>query len=63
MWAFVYCQDNSVAQVKVFNNSSDAVAYAREFITEFDPNIEMPDFEFGDVYRDDNVTIGLYQTS
>lgn len=60
-WAFIVVRDNSVEQVKIFNDFWEGCKHTDDFIKSIDPNIEMlPAYNRGQNYKNENLSVGLY---
>jgi len=58
-WIFVCSRDDVVDHVKIFNDFFDGADYADEFIKQFDPDAELPNYRANEFYRNNEVTVSL----
>jgi len=61
-WIFIVCRDNSVEQVKVFKDFWEGATFTDNFIKRIEPGIgNLPAYNRGESYRNDDLTVGLYK--
>jgi hypothetical protein len=60
-WVFVVARNNSVEQVKVFKDFWEGANFADNFIKRIEPGVgNLPEYNRGEYYKNDDLTIGLY---
>ncbi len=61
-WIFIVCQDSNIEQVKVFKDYWEGANYTDNFIKRIEPGLGMlPEYNRGENYRNENITVGLYR--
>lgn len=61
-WVFVVVRDNCVEQIKTFDNFWIGQKFTDSFISKIDPKLkDMPAYNRGENYKNENLTIGLYK--
>lgn len=67
-WVFVVVRDNSVEQVKVFDDFWVGADYADSFIEKIDPvfaknGAGLPAYNRNESYKKDDLSVGLYRNT
>lgn len=61
-WIFIVCRDNSVEQVKTFKDFWEGANFTDNFIKRIEPGIgDLPAYNRGEYYKNDDLTVGLYK--
>ena len=61
-WIFIVCRDNSVEQVKTFKDFWEGANFTDNFIKRIEPGVgDLPAYNRGENYRNDDLTVGLYK--
>jgi len=63
MWAFIVCRNNIPEQVKIFDNYWLGAKHADLFVESIYPDMkdqQMPEYNRGEIFSRDDITIGLY---
>lgn len=60
-WIFIVCRNNTVEQVKTFKDYWEGADFADNFIKRVEPGLgDPPSYNKGEYYKNDDLTIGLY---
>lgn len=61
-WVFIVCNENSIEQVKVFNDFWEGAKHTDNFIKLIDASItNFPAYNRNESYRNNNLVVGLYK--
>jgi hypothetical protein len=61
-WIFIICRENSIEQVKTFNDYWEGANFTDNIIKRMEPGLsDFPAYNRGENYKNNNLTIGLYK--
>ena len=61
-WVFIVCRNNSVEQVRTFKDFWEGAAFTDNFIKRIEPGVgDLPAYNRGESYKNDDLTVGLYK--
>lgn len=62
-WIFIVCRNNTVERSKIFKDFWSGASFTDAFILNINPMANTPEYNKGEYYRDDELTVGLYKDS
>ena len=61
-WVFIVCRDGIIERTKIFNDFWEGAKFTDSFIENINPHLKnFPAYNRDEIYKDGNLTIGLYK--